>query len=295
MDIKMNEGAGQELYQLCKPFTNFWEHGMDWADFIETLGISTIDLDTYFAGEKDLPQEHLRRIAWTCLTTPERLTDRLNAAYNKWIQEQEEARLKEIERQNKQAEQDKMDALERKILAELAPYDITKVYKNSKYYPLEEYYPLKFIMNYLENPDKLKLVKERLEAMTDEELVHKDSNALMWAADSLLSYQLILLLTERKEFIAQHIRDQRKDGQTVLHLYANHRSSKPEGIELLVGWGADVNAKDEQLWTPLHDAQACQNDAMVAALYKAGAVSSQNIDGNTPGDIRFRMDAFDAW
>ena len=56
--------------------------------------------------------------------------------------------------------------------------------------------------------------------------------------------------------------------------------------ELLVGYGADIDAEDRELWTPLHASAACENFAMVQYLVENGAnVAAINADGNLPVDL----------
>ena len=56
--------------------------------------------------------------------------------------------------------------------------------------------------------------------------------------------------------------------------------------ELLVGYGADIDAEDRELWTPLHASAACENFAMVQYLIENGAnVAAINSDGNLPVDL----------
>ena len=56
--------------------------------------------------------------------------------------------------------------------------------------------------------------------------------------------------------------------------------------ELLVGYGADIDAEDRELWTPLHASAACENFAMVQYLVENGAnVAAINADGNLPADL----------
>jgi len=53
-----------------------------------------------------------------------------------------------------------------------------------------------------------------------------------------------------------------------------------------VGYGADIDAEDRELWTPLHASAACENFAMVQYLVENGAnVAAINADGNLPADL----------
>ena len=56
--------------------------------------------------------------------------------------------------------------------------------------------------------------------------------------------------------------------------------------ELLVSYGADIDAEDRELWTPLHASAACENFSMVQYLVENGAnVAAINADGNLPVDL----------
>ena len=56
--------------------------------------------------------------------------------------------------------------------------------------------------------------------------------------------------------------------------------------ELLVEYGAYIDAEDRELWTPLHASAACGNFSMVEYLVDHGAsVVALNSDGNLPVDL----------
>ena len=56
--------------------------------------------------------------------------------------------------------------------------------------------------------------------------------------------------------------------------------------ELLVDYGANIDAEDRELWTPLHASAACGNAPMVEYLVERGAnVVALNLDGNLPVDL----------
>ena len=56
--------------------------------------------------------------------------------------------------------------------------------------------------------------------------------------------------------------------------------------ELLVDYGANIDAEDRELWTPLHASAACGNASMVEYLVDHGAnVVAVNSDGNLPVDL----------
>ena len=57
-------------------------------------------------------------------------------------------------------------------------------------------------------------------------------------------------------------------------------------MKLLVDGGADVNATDSELWTPLHAAATCNHLDLVQYLIANGAdLLAVNSDGNMPYDI----------
>ena len=59
-----------------------------------------------------------------------------------------------------------------------------------------------------------------------------------------------------------------------------------EIAELLVEYGAIIDAEDRELWTPLHASAACGNFPMVEYLVDHGAnVVALNADGNLPVDL----------
>ncbi|VDK72572.1 unnamed protein product [Dibothriocephalus latus] len=56
--------------------------------------------------------------------------------------------------------------------------------------------------------------------------------------------------------------------------------------ELLLDHGANVNATDKELWTPLHAAATCGHKDLCDLLIKRGAdLLALNIDGNMPYDL----------
>ncbi|PFX15664.1 protein phosphatase 1 regulatory subunit 16A-like [Stylophora pistillata] len=74
------------------------------------------------------------------------------------------------------------------------------------------------------------------------------------------------------------------DGLTALHQACIDECD--EIAELLVGYGANIDAEDRELWTPLHASAACENYSMVQYLVENGAdVVSINADGNLPVDL----------
>ena len=300
-NLKMNKTSGQKLYELCLPYMNM-ANGMDFGDFIEETCIPIYKLEQYFNGERAVSEEDMVRFAYVCRMSIEKLEDILRAAYIEQEEKiKEEKRMVaahlqwEEERRLKEKAKEEMATQKANILTELKLYGIEDIYIDSKLYSLANYYPLKFIMRYVADEIYLPKLTVLLEGCTDDDLVYKREHALVWAADSKLSYAILRLLENRKEWITAYINRPVDQGRTALHHYACSNVANPDGIDLLLRWGADVNAKDDYLWTPLHEAEACQNDTLVSRLYKLGAKSSVNSDGDTPADIRFRLDAIDAW
>ncbi|PRD19299.1 UNVERIFIED_CONTAM: Ppp1r16a [Trichonephila clavipes] len=57
-------------------------------------------------------------------------------------------------------------------------------------------------------------------------------------------------------------------------------------MKLLLEFGANVNAKDSEQWTPLHAAATCGHLHLVRYLISKGAdLLAVNADGNMPYDI----------
>ncbi|XP_051782257.1 unconventional myosin-XVI isoform X2 [Erpetoichthys calabaricus] len=72
-------------------------------------------------------------------------------------------------------------------------------------------------------------------------------------------------------------------GGTLLHLCARHDNAF--AAEILIERGLNMNQQDEDLWTALHVACACDNADIVLLLLLAGAnVLLQDINGNIPLD-----------
>lgn len=75
-----------------------------------------------------------------------------------------------------------------------------------------------------------------------------------------------------------------EDGLTALHQCCIDDSE--EMMKLLIEFGANVNAKDSEQWTPLHAASTCGHLQLVKYLIAKGAdLLAVNADGNMPYDI----------
>uniref|UniRef100_A0A8D0JSR0 Protein phosphatase 1 regulatory subunit 16B n=1 Tax=Sus scrofa TaxID=9823 RepID=A0A8D0JSR0_PIG len=75
-----------------------------------------------------------------------------------------------------------------------------------------------------------------------------------------------------------------EDGLTALHQCCIDNFE--EIVKLLLSHGANVNAKDNELWTPLHAAATCGHINLVKILVQYGAnLLAVNSDGNMPYDL----------
>ncbi len=83
MAIKMNTASGRALYDLCMPLLESFM--MDIGDFIEEIGLPPYLLDQYFAGARDLPDDHLYRISRACGFDAEALAEYLDLKYRRGI------------------------------------------------------------------------------------------------------------------------------------------------------------------------------------------------------------------
>ncbi|CAH1779233.1 unnamed protein product [Owenia fusiformis] len=80
-----------------------------------------------------------------------------------------------------------------------------------------------------------------------------------------------------------------EDGLTALHQCCI--DDLEEMLRLLIEFGANVNAKDSELWTPLHAAATCGHTHLCKYLIDKGAeLLSVNADGNMPYDITEKED-----
>lgn len=87
-----------------------------------------------------------------------------------------------------------------------------------------------------------------------------------------------------------------KEGLTALHIMARHRSSF-DCLALLIDTGANVNAQDNDGWTPLMDAvkhpQAMMRKDVIYGLAELSDTSIRSNDGRTAYDIAKENEAFD--
>lgn len=75
-----------------------------------------------------------------------------------------------------------------------------------------------------------------------------------------------------------------EDGLTALHQCCI--DDNEEMLKLLLEFGAAVNARDTELWTPLHAAATCGHVHLCRYLIDKGAeLLAVNADGNMPYDI----------
>lgn len=82
------------------------------------------------------------------------------------------------------------------------------------------------------------------------------------------------------------------DGLTALHQCCIDDNA--EMLNLLLDYGANVNAQDSERWTPLHAAATCGHLNLVKILIGRGAnLLAVNADGNMPYDICDDEEALD--
>lgn len=306
--IPMNEKTGRMLHALCVSLLNEGPVPLDMAAVAQGAGMDIETLERYCKGTQDMLPEHLIRMAEKCCSgDAAALKAVFAAAYTKGEEEKREKAIEkaaEVERLRlceeewrKEAEENRrLEALKRHILTDLHEYGIKSIYTESEEYPLDDYYPLKFIIHYLNDKEYLPKLEALLRTFGDEALVYKDSNALMWSG-YVLAFEKLKLLENRKNFIAAHINDCGPKGKTALHYAAEGWYDDPDALKLLAGWGADVNAKDDALWTALHVIASRNQDNRGSwkVLTELGAENSEDTLGQTPGSIQFRLDALDAW
>ncbi|KAK1173895.1 protein phosphatase 1 regulatory subunit 16A-like [Acipenser oxyrinchus oxyrinchus] len=93
-------------------------------------------------------------------------------------------------------------------------------------------------------------------------------------------------LEEVREFLKNGVSPDlyNEDGLTALHQCCI--DDFEEVVQALVDAGANVNACDSELWTPLHAAATCGHMGLVEMLIKHGAnMLAVNADGNMPYDL----------
>ncbi len=85
-------------------------------------------------------------------------------------------------------------------------------------------------------------------------------------------------------------------GETPLHIMAQHRSSD-DCLELLIAEGANVDAQDNDGWTPLMHAvkhpQAMIRKDVIRGLAESSDTSIKNNEGKTAYDLAKENEAFD--
>lgn len=81
-------------------------------------------------------------------------------------------------------------------------------------------------------------------------------------------------------------------GDSPLHIVANWGDS--EAIEILVSAGADINAKGETGFTPLHCAAEQNRPAAILKLLQLGAKILENDDGKTPLELAKSLENIEA-
>ncbi|XP_014811587.1 PREDICTED: protein phosphatase 1 regulatory subunit 16A [Calidris pugnax] len=89
-----------------------------------------------------------------------------------------------------------------------------------------------------------------------------------------------------REFLASGISPDlcNEDGLTALHQCCIDDFG--DVVTILLDGGADVNARDSELWTPLHAAATCGHLLLVQLLIQRGAdLLAVNSDGNMPYDL----------
>ena len=92
-----------------------------------------------------------------------------------------------------------------------------------------------------------------------------------------------------------NINGKNKDGETPLHIMAQHRSSY-DCLELLIDAGANPDAQDNDGWTPLmnavHHPQAMMRKDLIRNLAENSDTSIKNNAGKTAYDLAKENKAF---
>ncbi len=174
---------------------------------------------------------------------------------------------------------------------------------------------LRFIMKNLTAPDYLPKLAELLKTFKsvgydyyteylsedfvdyEESLVYDGENAIMWAASGELSYYKLKLLEDREKFIADYINAKSRDGSTALHhAVKSYTWYIIETIGLLDVWGANLNAQDDELMTPLHYVARMAWRNVFVELTERGAITNiKDKYGETQEDIAEDQNEMDAW
>ncbi|CAF96498.1 unnamed protein product [Tetraodon nigroviridis] len=111
----------------------------------------------------------------------------------------------------------------------------------------------------------------------DEVRSHKRGPQLSWS--EMLSGRVRYLLTNN---VSADLCNE--DGLTALHQCCI--DNYEEMVKILLDRGANVNAQDNELWTPLHAAATCGHAGLVIILIAYGAdLLAVNSDGNMPYDL----------
>ncbi|KAL8667458.1 MAG: hypothetical protein Q9202_000674 [Teloschistes flavicans] len=117
----------------------------------------------------------------------------------------------------------------------------------------------------------MEIIQILLGAKTDLEAKDKDGRtALLWAAATGKESLAKLLLSGETENIADiHATNYR--GKTALHLAVENKTNRIPLIKLLLGNGANVHAKSDGGWTPLHNAAEKGYEDVASLLLEWGA------------------------